>query len=39
MTDDMTEQANDSAALKKNNFDALNTLSLEKRDWLIRRGE
>lgn len=35
----MTEQANESAGQKKNNIDALNTLSLGKRDWPIRREE
>lgn len=35
----MTEQANESAGQKKNNIDALNTLSFEKRDWPIIREE
>lgn len=35
----MTEQANESTGQKKNKIDALNTLSLEKGDWPIRREE
>lgn len=35
----MTEQANESTGQEKNNTDALNTPSLEKRDWPIIREE